>query len=1115
MSKLSRGICCALVVAFALPMLLSVTAPRASANPGTWDDWPYYREITIDPLNPENYQIMVFLDNLTHMNADLSDIRFSEDLHTEALPYWIKNYTVDNARVWVRRLGNSDDKIFLHYGNASAGSAENGDATFVFFDDFSGDLGKWALTGSERIQIVAGEARLQGNDGWSTTGMVSNTTFSRPIILEWKSRVSNTGQATIEGYQEGTTLSPSTYVTWERAGNEQYRRKTNIGWSDSYGYVDLTQIDMKIEIPPTQGYKMYWARELKETDTTWTTVADRLVFKPYNANYEYVDDVRVRKYVSPEPTASVGSEESYGAPPPSDVDIISVSVDNSLIDNRVDFVGSGAITSTRLSIIIGDNMGRDCLTLDNVRMWVRDGSDAVWVDNVAATSYSNVGDNENRKIFYLILDTTDNDLNLGQFDVRVIAHDNYGTSDAKGYTGIGTNVFIVSDLSITRSVENIPGHEIRAYGVVSRDYGSISLDYCRIIDNTHGELTPTFLENGSYEHTYAPTVDGKFYVRVVDDVLDGVSENLDYLFPNFTPEIVSITSSEPLVDRDLDHAGSGATLTTTLTVRIKDQDGRLDLNAARIAVRDKNDAVQENEDVWASKTIVDENQYDVTLTYNPVDSFTDGQLGAFDVWGYAADSWASASEWQTSKFTVDDLKSSMNFNPASPYVGWDLTVSGTISRVYGTASTDNAWLIDESYGTFALGGGNSWDETYTITKAELSENVTVLLRINDSPLDGLVESSYIVNEDVRFQIELRWEENGDLVGGLSAHDYKIKFWWDWDDTDESQLQGITANPENFDVGCGGDEVFLARTYDNIPTELWRARVPIVQGGILTFLMPNENETANQYTFKIEDYTQVFYDGWARLYTGAGIVNEDWWDVSLNSYAYLKLHGYYKIRLFSSGMNKQYDFQHFQAESDTTPDPWIVRHLGVAEGIVYKYDLISVVGYRDENTGYIKADWSCQDENTTLVTIQVYDVNKEPVGDNSEYAYPSTVWFVWDEADNDSGYWVEVQTRHEIFGTWSEWFSLGEVIPWGPGLPDMGGTGSPIPLAVLGGIGIVAATAMCFKADFVGAAMIGIPTMVAFLKYAGMVMGINIMPVPTEVIIFMFVIGILWNIGEAT
>lgn len=600
---------------------------------------------------------------------------------------------------------------------------------------------------------------------------------------------------------------------------------------------------------------------------------------------------------------------------------------------------------------------------------------------------------------------------------------------------------------------------------------------------------------------------------------DWSSETATFVL-NHTPAIVSITVNNPLVDRDLDYSGSGAVLTTTITIRVQDDDGYGEIQPIRFWIRDGNDSVVVDNVQITDNTVVDATTLNFVYTYNPADELSDSALGVFDVKVVAEDIWGASdsNDWAgdgAAIFTVDDGTSTMNFDPTSPYIGNNLTVYGTISRIVGSASADNAWLIDENHGTFVQGGGNSWSETYTIDKAQRGENVLVLLRIKDYPLDGQVESSYLVNPDLKFQIELRFEENGELIENLDPHDYKIKFWWDKDDTQESQLQDITTNPENFDVECGGDDVFLVRVYDNNPVSLWRSRVPTVQGGTLVFLMPSENTTINQYTFTIEDYTQVFYDGWTRFYTGTGIVNEDWWDVSFNSYAYLALHGYYKIRLFSRDGTKQYDFGHFQAESDTTPPTWVVKHFDVEGGIIYKYDIISVVGYRDENTGYVKADWTCQDENTTLVSIRVYDAFKESIVDEDEYAYPTTVWFTWDESDNDSGYWVEVQTQHEIFGTWSEWFSLGEVIPWGPGLPDMGGTGSPIPLAVLGGIGIVAATAMCFKADFVGAAMIGIPTMVAFLKYAGMVMGIEIIPVGDEVIIFMFVIGILWNIGEAT
>ncbi len=83
-------------------------------------------------------------------SADFSDLRFTSDDGQTLLPYWIESQTDgDQAVVWVNvsaDLSSSDATIYVYYGNNSASSQSDGEATFTFFDDFSGaslDTSKW------------------------------------------------------------------------------------------------------------------------------------------------------------------------------------------------------------------------------------------------------------------------------------------------------------------------------------------------------------------------------------------------------------------------------------------------------------------------------------------------------------------------------------------------------------------------------------------------------------------------------------------------------------------------------------------------------------------------------------------------------------------------------------------------------------------------------------------------------------------------------------------------------------------------------------------------------------------------------------------------------------
>jgi PKD repeat protein len=75
----------------------------------------------------------------TNVRSDFSDIRFTTTDNT-VLPYWIESVTSDSAVVWVKvpSIPATGTQVYLYYGNATAPSLSNGDATFLFFDDFTG-----------------------------------------------------------------------------------------------------------------------------------------------------------------------------------------------------------------------------------------------------------------------------------------------------------------------------------------------------------------------------------------------------------------------------------------------------------------------------------------------------------------------------------------------------------------------------------------------------------------------------------------------------------------------------------------------------------------------------------------------------------------------------------------------------------------------------------------------------------------------------------------------------------------------------------------------------------------------------------------------------------------
>ncbi|MGB2783367.1 MAG: DUF2341 domain-containing protein, partial [Atribacterota bacterium] len=120
-------------------------------------NWGYRREITVitDPAaaTPADYQVLVTLttDDMgnpyTNVNADGSDIFFTNTNGTSPIDYWIESWDNEgDSEVWVEVPdaidANSSKIIYMYYGNPSASSASNGTNTFMLFDlKFDGPIG--------------------------------------------------------------------------------------------------------------------------------------------------------------------------------------------------------------------------------------------------------------------------------------------------------------------------------------------------------------------------------------------------------------------------------------------------------------------------------------------------------------------------------------------------------------------------------------------------------------------------------------------------------------------------------------------------------------------------------------------------------------------------------------------------------------------------------------------------------------------------------------------------------------------------------------------------------------------------------------------------------------
>lgn len=815
--------------------------------------------------------------------------------------------------------------------------------------------------------------------------------------------------------------------------------------------------------------------------------------------------------------------------------IDSVSADNNIIDRKKDTPWSNPQLGTTFTVDVRNTLsGENASDIENayIKMFNPNG-----VFKTELQPYTSTIVDSETKRFKFRYNPADNS-KLGQYKSEVTAK----TSDST----VKENHQKITVLDL--ETENVkygkkPGHILTIDGKANISSSTNTANLVKAVrdDSSEGRDNMDIVSlsgDDNFSTSYQVGVqDGEVDFELATTKLDGET-TFSRPFPNFHPYVENVSVSETVVDRDRDYTGGSAVTETTISYKFTDPDNDQVLNAEPGLLStdgDLNDYQYLDYEITGPNGtsieqvethVTDDNNHEdgvLTVTFNPADNKTD--LGFYDtrlkIFDMYADIYVHWSDWENNVLNVNDLQTSFNFTPTNPFAGWSVNANGAFSTVDSSisiSSMDEAWFDDEIHGTFDLENIN-WSESYTISdEANLGETVNVEAYGASSNLDGSSTSSYDVDEEQKFEVEMFWENDGNIVPDsyVSSENFEIKFWYNKDNPNETAKLPIDSSCENFVVDVKGESIFLARIYNERNGETYyRGRVPHNNGGDLEFLIPSKGENVYKYKFGLQDYTVgKFLDGYIQFSTGNGIVAEDWWDASSSAYAYLTYQRYYSVNLYSPDLDEFVSIRHFQAEDDFTPDPFIAKIIENKTDIAYKYESISSYAYR-ENDGDVVAQWGDTSDNTDLVNIRIYDDTRDKLLENASYANPEQIIFKYAEASENKGYWVEIETNHEQFGSFTESFSINKVISPIKGPSPIPHADLPVPLSSLAGLFTIIIVGMLFTRDQPGNAMLAIAITASFFSLLGTYLSIPLMPIGWGLTIFLWAMAIIYKFSEGT
>ena len=160
-----------------LASLVYLTSPLQAHAVAGWLDpaWAYRDPVTISnvPAALSNFQVHVVLNGsfaFAKAKSDGRDVRFTASDGVTRIPFWIETWDpkTSSASIWVKvpSIPSNGTIVYLYYGNPAARSASDGNATFLFFDDFDWFFG----IAPGYFHLGKAQTVLVQDQGWETSG---------------------------------------------------------------------------------------------------------------------------------------------------------------------------------------------------------------------------------------------------------------------------------------------------------------------------------------------------------------------------------------------------------------------------------------------------------------------------------------------------------------------------------------------------------------------------------------------------------------------------------------------------------------------------------------------------------------------------------------------------------------------------------------------------------------------------------------------------------------------------------------------------------------------------------------------------------------------------------
>ena len=377
----------------AIPAEQTMTKDFAISSDWYDEDWHYRKNVImysgLGGLDAP-YTVKVVVPYDTDMQADFDDIRFTDNDNVTLLDYWLETANATYATFWVNVTDSQEwgtyFMIQMYYGNDAVSSTSDGEATFLFFDDFeNNNLDRWDFAG-DNWDTHDGEGKY---GDFAVFGDAADTTVEKylthdpdnsydyGILFHMWVRVPNIAYpsiAIIRAFEDDATQ------VYPLQLNENDWRCYNGDWVDYYanGILADTWYRTEIALDFTNDLFRSWFDRVEKGTTDFensvgedvTEIDKHSAITDTGSGWDvWMDDVYIRKWVHNEPEFNSWGEEENNFPPPEWVDagiaiiLFEVPVFTGSLDALLIFLGLIMIPASTLYFVKG---GKEDMSSDKL-----------------------------------------------------------------------------------------------------------------------------------------------------------------------------------------------------------------------------------------------------------------------------------------------------------------------------------------------------------------------------------------------------------------------------------------------------------------------------------------------------------------------------------------------------------------------------------------------------------------------------------------------------------------------------------------------------------------------------------------------------------------------------